>query len=275
MEDLRDIAPALVESEPGFWTTAADEPVSYPTDGHKVMVQIEEQSFWFAHRADVLGTVLRRYPPPGCVFDVGGGNGFMVREIRSRGLEAILIEPGEDGARSALDRGLAPVVNATLNTGGFLPNSLDAVGLFDVLEHIESEGEFLEHLWETLRPDGRLYLTVPAHNWLWSVDDVNAGHHRRYSRKALERVLTHGGFVVEFTSYLFAFLPIPILVVRSLPSLLGARSGRQPRTDEHRVPSNVFGRLFQWSLKRELATLRNRRVWFGSSLIVVAKKASE
>ncbi len=46
---------------------------------------------------------------------------------------------------------------------------IGAIGLFDVLEHIENEAGFLKQLREVLKTGGRLYLTVPAFRWLWSI----------------------------------------------------------------------------------------------------------
>ena len=57
--------------------------MSYPVDAHKALAEIEDNSFWFRHRAAVLATVLQpRFPPTGRVFDVGGGNGYMVRGLK-------------------------------------------------------------------------------------------------------------------------------------------------------------------------------------------------
>ena len=42
-------------------------------------------------------------------------------------------------------------------------------------------------------PDGRLIVTVPAYNWLWSQHDTSWHHYRRYTRRLLrERVRAHG-----------------------------------------------------------------------------------
>ena len=41
-----------------------------------------------------------------------------------------------------------------------------------------------------LKPGGKIVLTVPAHQWLWSTHDVGLHHMRRYSREpaAAERI---------------------------------------------------------------------------------------
>jgi SAM-dependent methyltransferase len=236
-------------------------------------MDIEDRSFWFAHRGAAIVKVAQRLPPDGCVFDVGGGNGYVSRALRSAGFDAIVIEPGPDGARAALGRGLTPVVNATTETAGFRPGGMPAIGLFDVLEHVEDHVGLLVHLRDLLRPGGRIYVTVPAYQWLWSVDDVQAQHFRRYTTKTLRHVMEKAGFAVEFSSYLFRPLPLPILLVRSLPSRLGRRNEEGSRSGEHTAPSGFAGRVFSWALDRELRRLGKGRVRFGSSVLMVASKA--
>ena len=58
MIDLSKLATSLTEVEPGLWTSTGDARVSYPVDAHKALAEIEDTSFWFRHRAAVLGTVL-------------------------------------------------------------------------------------------------------------------------------------------------------------------------------------------------------------------------
>jgi SAM-dependent methyltransferase len=272
MIDLSKVAPDLTEEEPGLWTTREKAKVSFPVDAHKALAEIEDTSFWFAHRAAVIARVLSRYPPHGPVFDVGGGNGYMVRELRACGIEAILIEPGEDGARAAMARGLEPVVNATLTTAGFRRETLGAVALFDVLEHIEHDVAFLDTIAELLKPEGRIYITVPAHMWLWSEEDVRAGHFRRYTAASARDVCEQANFEVEFDSYFFSVLPLPILTIRSIPSKLRLRKAEGVRADEHQRPHGQIGEIFDRALARELDRLDRRRIRVGSSLIVVARR---
>jgi 2-polyprenyl-3-methyl-5-hydroxy-6-metoxy-1,4-benzoquinol methylase len=54
-----------------------------------------------------------------------------------------------------------------------------------VLEHIDDEQAFLREIRRCLAPGGRIYLSVPAGRWLWSDDDVQAGHFRRYTCASL------------------------------------------------------------------------------------------
>ena len=188
--DLSKIARNLELGERGIWHSRTRGDVSYPEGQSDECFAIEDGSYWFQHRAGFIVDGIGRYPPPGPLFDVGGGNGHVAAAIEAAGTKVVLVEPGHRAALNARARGVSCVVNSSLQEAGFLPRSLAAVGLFDVLEHVADDEQFLALLHELIAPGGRLYLTVPAHRSLWSAEDVAAGHYRRYTLNALCKQLT-------------------------------------------------------------------------------------
>src|SRR4029453_13054884 len=106
----------------------------------------------------------------------------------------------------------------------FRPGSLPAIGMFDVLEHIENDVAFLDSLHELLIPSGRIYVAVPAFGFLWSADDAAAGHFRRYTIGTLTKALASSGFIVDYSTYFFQWLWLPIFFFRTMPSVIGLRS---------------------------------------------------
>ena len=269
--DIATITHDLVEAEPGLWTCQRQVKVSFPEDGHRTCFALEDDSFWFKHRNACIVATLRRFPPGGPIFDVGGGNGYVARGLHEAGFEVVVVEPGEDGARSAHSRGLEPVVCATLDAA-FRPETLPAVAMFDVVEHVEDDVTFLRDTAALMEPGARLYLTVPAFQWLWSAEDVRAGHYRRYTQSTLCKVVERAGFAVEHATYFFSPLPLPILLLRSIPARLG-RDKALPDEREHAGPGGSAKRVLDWLLSRELSALPRRSKHFGSSILLVARLA--
>ena len=270
--DSLDFSATLERGADGIWYSREREPVSYLEDGNQACFELEENSFWFAHRGACLAEIVRRFPPPGTIYDVGGGNGFVARQLVDAGFPTVVVEPGETGARHARRRGLS-VLCATLGTAGFAPGSLPAVGLFDVLEHIDDDAAFLSAVYRSLAPGGRLYITVPAYHWLWSDDDVAAGHFRRHRLRDLENRVRAAGFRPLFSSYLFSLLPLPLFLLRSLPSLFGRRKlPREEYAATHRPRARwAMDRL--WAMeRRRLAS--GKTIPFGSSCLFVGEKVA-
>lgn len=276
MIDIAEISTHLVLLDSGIWSSERRQEVSYPADGNAVCFGIEENSFWYKHRNECIAAIVERYPPKGAIFDIGGGNGIVAVKLKGLGIEVCVVEPGLSGALNSLERGVNTVVCSSLEASGFKANSIPAVGIFDVLEHIENDVAYLEKLKRVLVSDGRLYISVPAYSILWSHNDVRVGHFRRYRLGALCKTLANLGFSVDYSTYIFAALPIPVFLYRTLPSALRL-SGRDitPATKrrEHFVGCrrlrSVFGRI----LRRELVHVkRGGTIPIGSTCLVVATK---
>lgn len=273
--DLAAIAPSLRRGADGLWWPDRQSALDYPDDGNAFCFQVEDTSFWFRHRNRVILDAVRRFPPGGAVFDIGGGNGFVSRGLIQAGVPAVVVEPGATGARNAHARGLSPVVCATLDDAQFTPGTLPAAGLFDVLEHLPDDRGVLRHLASLLCSGGRLYLTVPAFQWLWSDDDVHVGHHRRYTCRSLRAVVASAGFHVEYVSYVFAPLPWPILLLRALPTWLGLRRPADAQTLEKELkpPEGAAVRVLSAVLDLEGRWMRRGgTVPAGSSVLLVATR---
>lgn len=257
----------------GYWYARHEQPVSYPEDGNDSCFSFEDDSFWFRHRNNVIASLMRRFPPGGSIFDIGGGNGYVAAGLESAGFSTVVVEPGRTGAENACRRGLRNVVNATIEAAQFTPETLDAVGLFDVLEHIQDESRFLSSVRQLIKPGGRIYLTVPAFQFLWSREDECAGHYRRYTRKSLAAVLRESGFQVEFVTHFFWFLPLPVFLLRSIPSRLGWRKDPSTALAKREHAHQGFpGKLLDRVLSGELAWLNaGRTIPLGGSCLAVAR----
>lgn len=210
------------------------------------------------------------------LFDIGGGNGYVAQDIQQVGIPVALVEPGPQGIANAHRRGVQTLICSTLEAAGFQPSSLPAVGLFDVLEHIQDEVGFLHRLFDLMQPGGRIYLTVPAYSWLWSADDDYAGHFRRYTARLLRARLEKAGFRVELATYMFWMLPLPILLLRALPTRLRLRKQNAWNSyqQEHAARKGPLGRGVAALLAWELHRLQAGKVMpLGGSALVVGIKS--
>ncbi len=273
---LQEIAPNLEMCPGGWWASSTVSDVSYPEEGNALCFSVEESSFWFEHRNRCILEAVRRFPPAGAFFDVGGGNGCVAFALQQSGLQVVLVEPGLSGVRNAVKRGIRQVVRSTLEDAGVLPGTLPAVGLFDVIEHIEDAGEFLKSANRLMTSGGRIYVTVPAYQWLWSGEDKLAGHWRRYNLQAIVELLRNCGFALDFATYIFWFLPLPILFLRALPYRLGFGSRamtEQAVRSDHELRGRTGRRMLQVLTNWELSRIaRQRPMGAGGSCLAVARK---
>lgn len=258
----------------GIWYAADSSRPSYPDNGHDDYFIIEENSFWFHHRNNCLLSVISRYTHGELFFDVGGGNGFVTMALENEQIPVVLVEPGKSGVENARRRELANVVCGNLKDLGRLAGQIPSIGAFDVIEHIQDDEKFVKEIHTMLKPEGTLFVTVPAFQFLWSDEDKDAGHFRRYSRNSLTELLKNNNFEILFSTYFFSFLVLPLFFIRSLPSKTGLRKRSKARTmKEHRQNVGFLGRILEMIWQWELGRIRNRKfIPFGTSCLIVAKK---
>jgi len=73
----------------------------------------------------------------------------------------------------------------------------DTILCLDVLEYMEEPGTLLDYLRGILQPGGRLLVVVPNVPVLFGSLDASLGHHRRYSKVEMARLLEAHGFAPE------------------------------------------------------------------------------
>ncbi|MCX6253718.1 MAG: class I SAM-dependent methyltransferase [Bacteroidia bacterium] len=250
--------------------------VSYPENGNVLCFQIEDNSFWFKHRNNCIISVLKNYPPESEIFDIGGGNGFVAAELERNGFKTVLVDPGLNGVRNAGKRELPNIICSTLEDAGFKKECISAIGLFDVLEHIREDLDFLKNIRDVLKDKGMLYLSVPAYNFLWSEEDKISGHFRRYSKRTISNLLKSTGFKIEYCSHFFFFLPVPIFILKVLPYKLGLLKEEnliKNFTKDHKSKSKFINNFIEKLLNLELGFINSKKsILFGGSIIVAATK---
>lgn len=95
--------------------------------------------------------------------------------------------------------------------------------MLDVVEHIEDDVAALAAMRDCLAPGGKILITVPAHQWMWSAHDVVNHHKRRYSKAALKAALDKAGLSPTHFGY-FNSLLFPLAA--AAPCRAADRQGR-------------------------------------------------
>lgn len=143
--------------------------------------------------------------------DIGAGSGVFSRLLLDEGVagSALCVDPGYAEERSESHRGKEIRFARSLET---VDQRL--ILMMDVLEHVDDDVALLRQYTETMPADGRVVITVPAFQFLWSGHDVFLEHHRRYTRRKLEQVVADAGLEVLDSRYFFGLLFPVAAVVR-------------------------------------------------------------
>lgn len=177
--------------------------------------RLEAENFWFRARNELILWALRTYKPDASTFlEVGCGTGFVLSGI-ARACPKLAVSGSEiflAGLSHAAER--VPSAHFMQMDARRVPfvEEFDAIGAFDVLEHIKEDETVLAQLHSAIKPGGVLLLTVPQHPWLWSVSDEYACHVRRYKRAEIEQKVLSAGFeLLRSSSFVTSLLPAMML----------------------------------------------------------------
>lgn len=184
----------------------------YPIESYQRLRRLEEVHFWFRARNRIIISEFRRNlagPTRPRVLEIGCGTGYVLQGLAA--LNAYDLTGAEAhiaGLRHA--RARLPAVEFVQADARDLPyeEAFDAIGAFDVIEHITEDERVLASVWRALKLGGIFILTVPQHEWLWSSIDEQARHKRRYGRRDLLAKMLAAGFeVLRATSFIATLLP--------------------------------------------------------------------
>lgn len=188
------------------------EPVSMADDWFGIA---NLNHFWIRRRFQVAARLLRGINLKGsAIAEIGCGNGLVQRQFEKHfGTPVDGYELNLNSLRQNVSR-FSPL--RCYNVFERRPEFRQRYGLvllFDVLEHIEDDGAFLDAVLDMLKPDGRLMVNVPALQSLYSAYDRVAGHVRRYSLPELANRLESHGLVIEQATY-WGLSLLPALLIR-------------------------------------------------------------
>lgn len=269
--NIDNLSESLIRNSKGIWEATKSDTIFYTKNGHELIKDCEEDSFWFRHRLDCISLLIEKFNITS-LLDVGGGNGKVSTFLEKKGVTCALLEPGIQAIHNAQSNGFKILINSSLREANFKSNSFAAVGLFDVLEHIEDDDSFIKEIHRILKPEGQLVLTVPSYMFLFSSFDREVGHFRRYTLKNLTRKLTENSFSIDYKTYLFLLLPVPMFISRLFKP---SASTITRRKKEHFSNSKFLNKVFRILLSLEKSFLIMKwSIPFGSSCLVIAKKRS-
>ncbi len=228
----------------------------------------EDRHWWYRGRRQVLERVIAglQLPSQARILDAGCGSGRNMVELARRG-SVSGVELSDTSAGLARARGAGEVISGSVLQMPFASASFDLAVCLDVLEHLEDDLAALRELRRVVAPGGSLLVTVPAYQWLWSGHDEVNHHHRRYTRRSLQRVAERAGWQqVRSTHFNSLLLPVAMLL-RILD-----RFSR--KTTESSLDLWVPPQPLNWLLERPLsleASLigRGGRIPAGLSLLAV------
>lgn len=235
---------------------------------------VEPTHFWFQGFRAYVVPVIRAIAagrPNLRMIDCGCGTGYNLTTLLQPHGQAFAFDMEPDALQRARARG-RPLVRADMEHIPFRSGSFDLATSFDVVHSVTDDHAAVREMSRVLKPGGYLVMNVTALDLLRGDHSDVWGEQRRYTRQRGARLVEGAGLEVVRVAYLFASLVPMVLAVRTAQRLL--RPFREPAGDTDLVvPAAPVNAILSGLVRGEAAIARRLPMPFGSSLLVVARKA--
>jgi SAM-dependent methyltransferase len=187
---------------------------------YQQMAELDERHWWYRARREILAELIGRevrLPAKAKVLEIGCGTGHNLAMLGKFGrVDALELD---EEARAVAEKrlGRKALSSPLPELGGVAERHYDLIAALDVIEHIDDDAAAIASIAARLKPSGKLVMTVPAHQWMWSAHDVVNHHKRRYSRRGLKRLIERSPLKLEKVGY-FNSLLFPLALADRLAS---------------------------------------------------------
>lgn len=243
---------------------------------YRIMHNAEDVHWWYRGMRGVMYLMLgldRARAGQTLILDAGCGTGGTIHKLQQSGLNALGFDYSADALHFCKERGLNNVCQSSLMDIPFPDNKFGIVISCDVVNDggLPDEMEALREIYRVLKPGGRVFLNLPAYNFLRGEHDMATSVVRRYTAGSISRKLERVGFRVRRATHWNMFLFPIVLAVRISSRIRGLDPEKAARSDIN-VPPRPANILLAAVLSAEGWLLKRTNLPFGSSVAVVAVK---
>lgn len=240
---------------------------------YEIMYQVEDHYWWYQGMESISRAILDRWYLPGAslsILDAGCGTGAAMTTYLAEYGTVTGFDISEIALAFCRLRKGQILARASVTYLPFASRTFDLVTSFDVLYEraVSDDMASLREFARVLAQGGRVFLRLPAYDWLRGQHDIGIHTARRYTAGRVKDLLQASGFLVEHLSYANTFL-FPLALAKRF-------SERLWRPDVEKsdltISAGPVNRLLRDILSMEAPLVSRMALPFGLSVIAVGKK---
>jgi len=235
--------------------------------------QIENSHWWYVGRRKIIFDWVFNtlaIDDTQKILDIGCGTGFNIDYVQTSGFPSVVgLDLSKDALEFCKTRNLSDLICGDAITIPFVDKSFDVILALDLLEHLENDIQAIHEFARILKPGGKLFLFVPAHQFLWGLQDVVSHHFRRYTTKDINNKVCHSDLKIIKLTYVNTFLFPLIWIGRLALRFWGNRLDTISENDLSPDWSNgILTKIFA----AERSLIPHTNLPFGVSIFCIAQK---
>ena len=234
----------------------------------KIYEKLYLKHWWWRAREKFIIDIVSQYKPKvrdNLILDIGCGNGLIFDSMKPfgkiEGIEAsqnVVNESGRNRGKIKIGKAKELLLE---------PKRFDIILLLDVIEHVQDDCDLIDTAKKLLSQEGKIFITVPAHQFLWTKhDDVNL-HLRRYNKRTLTSKLSQLNLSIlhiEFKFVLVAYIKLLLAIIYKI-------SPKKSQLESLPIIPNEFISNFLEKLTYFENRLPSFMRFFGSSIFCIAE----
>jgi len=243
-------------------------------DEYKISYDLEESYWWFVGKQFLVRDNFKRLAINSFnndkILDIGCGTGIVLKILKNFGT-SFGMELSSEAIHFLIRRDLKLIARSDANQSiPFKNHTFAAITCLDVLEHLDNDLTLLREAVRVCKPGGKILITVPAFDILWSAHDEALHHKRRYTRKQILKKVCPLNCTVIKASYYNTCLFLPIFTFRKLRLFLSKK--KHARSDFFLPLPEWINKMLILLYTAELKLLRYFSFPFGVSILLILQK---
>jgi SAM-dependent methyltransferase len=167
---------------------------------------------WELSRTRCLINEIKKSHSNGDILDIGSGDMYFDKELLKNNVNINSLRGIDINLKENIESNKCKWFNdyKKLDIKQF-----DTIIMMDVIEHIENDDEFLINtIGPLLKNNGKIIMTIPAYQFLYSKHDEVLKHYRRYNIKMIKNLCNKSNFRIKRYHYFYFLLLFPRLLTK-------------------------------------------------------------
>jgi SAM-dependent methyltransferase len=240
---------------------------------YELIYRVEAHHWWYRAMASITRAMLDRWYSKSSqlrILDAGCGTGSAMSTFLADYGRVTGVDIHPLALSYCRKRGLSRIARASVLDLPFASAQFDVVTSFDVLyeKAVANDLAALQEFARVLTPGGRVFLRLPAYDWLRGQHDKTVHTNKRYTAKEVVRLLVESGLLVEHISFANMFLFPIALLKRWSEKIIPIADGHS----DLNLNLGLINKIFEIILSGEATLVARNSLPFGLSVVAVGRK---
>jgi len=235
--------------------------------------KIEEHHWWYVIRRYLFSKHIKNFKldPHDNILDIGSSSGTNLRMLKDLGFKNYVgIDVSQNSREICLKKNLGEILIADICDNKFSNEQFQLIIAGDVIEHIQDDNKALSEIRRIVAKNGKVIISVPCFNILWSHHDETSKHFRRYTLSEIRGKIEKQNFIIDDCYYFNFILFAPILFYRKLSKIFNLKN-----KNDININNKIINQIFKIIFRLDVNIAKHLKPKFGVSCLLICRPKND